>query len=511
MLTSVSLKHTSIRWVCCKKKEYMQEGQDTAPVAPSSPSLSSSSSLLRDNDDAANFPSTFPKAFVAYCQANNISSSVFQNVPWDCIRNTRYIRIRPSLTAHDHQQRRLVVEAISGAQAVPWLPCQAFRIPRSIPMAELKNHQEYVCPMDAASMAAVVALQVQAGDRVLDLCCCPGMKSLLIADALLSAYASGKDDGSLARSNLGSVVGVDVNIDRLMVARSLIASKYKMQHAVSLVCCDGRFYDPSGMMAGAIASASMDPKAVEQRVKNARKFADRERKRQRERVEQLDNIPPPAVPSPYFVLFSDAEAAVLKAFKANQNPTSLLFDKVLVDVECTHDGSLFHLDLPADPPGASGEEEGEKRSSASIGITNTHRMERMNYMGASDEHNGKVGSISEEDGNHSSSGASSELHALQLNLLARGFECLKPGGILVYSTCSFSVGQNEAIVESFMKALHCGKTELVCVPLVPFAPRHSAKADDVAPLLSLQSAATAHALSEVMTLTTQSIDVDLAA
>jgi 16S rRNA C967 or C1407 C5-methylase (RsmB/RsmF family) len=374
-------------------------------------------------------------------------------------------------------------------------------------MAQLKEHQEHVCPMDAASMAAVVALQVQSGDRVLDLCCCPGMKSLLIADALTAACSRSGSDA------LGSVVGVDANIDRLMVARSLVASKYKMQHAISLVCGDGRCYDPAAMMTAATASASMDPKAVEQRVKNARKFAEREKKRQREKeivdLKHSDVSAPPSPPVPYFVLFSDAEAAALKAHKASGDASSLLFDKVLVDVECTHDGSIFHLDIPNALPASS--ECGNRSTTSAGGITNAHRMARMNFLGSTTIDSCRMNAAATQPPDDADQKMSSELHALQLDLLSRGFECLKPGGTLVYSTCSFSYGQNEAIVEAFLKKVHRGMTTLVCVPLVPFAPPRASPKRAVSPLLSLQSAATSQALHEVMTLTTQCVHVDLAA
>ena len=39
----------------------------------------------------------------------------------------------------------------------------------------------------------------------------------------------------------------------------------------------------------------------------------------------------------------------------------------------------------------------------------------------------------------------------QRTLLESGFSLLKPGGTLVYSTCSFSVRQNEDIVQHFLK------------------------------------------------------------
>jgi 16S rRNA C967 or C1407 C5-methylase (RsmB/RsmF family) len=42
------------------------------------------------------------------------------------------------------------------------------------------------------------------------------------------------------------------------------------------------------------------------------------------------------------------------------------------------------------------------------------------------------------------------LNHLQSGLLENGFKLLKPGGILVYSTCSFDYHQNEEIIEKLL-------------------------------------------------------------
>eukprot|EP00397_Hematodinium_sp_SG-2012_P060373 GEMP01078540.1.p1 GENE.GEMP01078540.1~~GEMP01078540.1.p1 ORF type:complete len:111 (+),score=18.88 GEMP01078540.1:756-1088(+) len=43
-----------------------------------------------------------------------------------------------------------------------------------------------------------------------------------------------------------------------------------------------------------------------------------------------------------------------------------------------------------------------------------------------------------------------ELLQLQYALLSNGFKQLRPGGALVYSTCSFSTAQNEDLVRRFV-------------------------------------------------------------
>ncbi len=87
-----------------------------------------------------------------------------------------------------------------------------------------------------------------------------------------------------------------------------------------------------------------------------------------------------------------------------------LYDKVLVDAECTHDGSLKHI--------IKYQKWGwltfEKR------VLNPKRL--------------KI------------------LASLQRALLLNGFRLLKPGGTLIYSTCSFCRAQNEDVVRWLLDA-----------------------------------------------------------
>ncbi|GLD96547.1 hypothetical protein PINS_up005230 [Pythium insidiosum] len=89
---------------------------------------------------------------------------------------------------------------------------------------------------------------------------------------------------------------------------------------------------------------------------------------------------------------------------------SVLYDKVLVDAECTHDGSIKHL---------------QKLDSLDAWTTYVER--------------------------HLSDAQVQRILALQAALLRNGFRLLRAGGTLVYSTCSLSLQQNEAIVSAFLR------------------------------------------------------------
>ncbi|XWS33872.1 hypothetical protein CRYUN_Cryun22dG0120200 [Craigia yunnanensis] len=85
------------------------------------------------------------------------------------------------------------------------------------------------------------------------------------------------------------------------------------------------------------------------------------------------------------------------------------YDKVLVDAECTHDGSVRHI------------QKFEHWGWRTL-------QHRVLYAVRTDS-----------------------LTLLQLKLLRNGFRLLKVGGLLVYSTCSLTVAQNEDIVDQFLK------------------------------------------------------------
>jgi 16S rRNA C967 or C1407 C5-methylase (RsmB/RsmF family) len=97
-----------------------------------------------------------------------------------------------------------------------------------------------------------------------------------------------------------------------------------------------------------------------------------------------------------------------------------VYDCILVDAECSTDGSLKHI-----------QQQAQKGSAQEIQ---------------------NVRLLKQQD----------ELVPLQQKLLLSGFELLKPGGVLVYSTCSLSVHQNEGIVQWLLHRNSSAKLIPIC-------------------------------------------------
>jgi 16S rRNA C967 or C1407 C5-methylase (RsmB/RsmF family) len=98
----------------------------------------------------------------------------------------------------------------------------------------------------------------------------------------------------------------------------------------------------------------------------------------------------------------------------DETPIIKLFDYVLVDAECSTDGSLKHV------------KERIKESST---------KKETNWM-------------------FTDQAQLADLVALQKRLIASGFRLLKPGGTMVYSTCSLSQDQNENLVQWLLDNTH---------------------------------------------------------
>lgn len=261
--------------------------------------------------------------------------------------------------------------SIEQAIPIPWAP-SFYAIPASF---KLKHSLEYkrgeIIGMDVASGAAVNALGLKPGMRVLDLCCAPGSKLAYAAERV------GKE---------GLVLGVDISPSRMDVCRKIV-KKLRLKN-VLLLCGDATELDfnINGEWAKHIGTAAYKqwemPYDIERRK---RKHYGKSEKR------------------------SQIAANIVQCMLADQSAFErILFDRVIVDAECTHDASVRHL---------------EKFSTQWGWDTFERRVMDPNRL--------------------------SGLQELQLKLLRNGFRHLRKGGLLLYSTCSGCKSQNSDIVNAF--------------------------------------------------------------
>ena len=228
--------------------------------------------------------------------------------------------------------------------------------------------------MDAASEMPVKALplRVQKSENIfiLDLCCSPGGK-------LLSIYDKLRDGDTLH--------GVDISAERLNVCSSLMRKHLSSQplslggKKMTLFCADGTTFLKNAVSPDATFDARMA--SITKKNKSAR----------RRRAKVLRGI-------------IDDVANDLSTVRRRGG-----YDFVLVDAQCTHDGSHKHEAL----------EKSKKR---------------RRVCGA-------------------------DVTLLQAALLRRGYELLRPGGRMVYSTCSLEERQNESVVRGLLQ--ECADSNLL--------------------------------------------------
>jgi 16S rRNA C967 or C1407 C5-methylase (RsmB/RsmF family) len=330
-----------------------------------------------------------------------------------------------------------------GTTAVPvrWLPGW-FAFDGAAKLAGTQLHQQgTVCGIDASSGAAVYALLPEPGHAVLDLCAAPGGKTALIAELMACT---------------GTLVAVDVSKDRLAPCATLLRrfgavrpGEVQRGWRLLLHCGDGtRFQDPAEAASRASGDRSLIDHAVDD-SSGAGGYGDDAAEvvldslvenvcgRSRAALVKGLQVPPKAcdadgggahasrglqsvrraLQKASLALPSGAAASLDAAFVASGSPAPdassypyparlpPTYDRVLVDAECTHDGSLKHV---------------AKFGGQWDATTLERRVLDPARLAA--------------------------LGGLQRGLLANGFRLLRPGGRLVYSTCSMATAQNEDVV-----------------------------------------------------------------
>jgi 16S rRNA C967 or C1407 C5-methylase (RsmB/RsmF family) len=359
-------------------------------------------------------------------------------------------RLQAELTAthHDVNATTTTNEIITAELLLPvsWLPEQLgfYMLPGNFRLVQSECYREgRIYGMDVSSGAAVGALLTDRYDkksnlsdttrgdgardtdgmltpttrepfRVLDLCCAPGLKLCAIGDFLTA-------ENTVPPANNSVVVGVDVSENRIAICKKIL-HKYHLQSAPSLLeqpsksnkrhvrirvyCSDGTTldqwkHDDNNLPTLVFDShTALEDTAVTGKRKRMNKSA---RSRERKRLKGLSTVDFYKQPLAAKKESSDNSTGSHnddgKGWKAKP------FDRVLVDAECSTDGSLKHIQKQIQQQPAEG-------------------VAPM-LMNATKQ---------------------SKLVELQKKLASTGFCLLKPGGVMVYSTCSLSHDQNENVV-----------------------------------------------------------------
>lgn len=386
-----------------------------------------------------------PEEFAEFLQKNQVNPVEYDKIlaeggSWDNDRQSRFIRIKGTAQVSLASLRNeLGTSFVLESGLIP----SVFSIPRSVKIQDKPLYQNgLLYGLELSSALAVKALDPKKGERVLDLCCCPGAKLLYIADLMTSSVGSspkeketegpnGKEEGDASDpahkgdkgEMTGIIHGVDINPSRLAICRSLLA-KYGHGKIVKVFCADGTEFSP--------------PKEL--------------------------------------------------------NPSGL-YDKVIADVECTHEASLKHVfkffsGRNESTKSIIKEKDGEKETScfgspekkgkAKRGgseakklskneIKRREKQRKMNEASKGPKYFQKYSKKNQWDLSDFIERVLDPkklelLPGLQKGLLMRALQLVVPDkGEVIYSTCSLSKNQNESVVlaaKSEFEANSKGKYEV---------------------------------------------------
>eukprot|EP01135_Chromosphaera_perkinsii_P003715 Nk52_evm33s252 gene=Nk52_evmTU33s252 len=287
-----------------------------------------------------------PLSFMKFLEENEIDPKIYDMAH----KLPRYVRVDPC--ANPVRQEDIEKELGTELKRVVWLN-NFFELDGSIRIANSSMYKSgKIYGIDVSSGAAVAILNPQKGDHCLDLCCSPGAKLSMIANM-----------ACCKKKGVGSVTGVDISRERLASCKTVV-QKYGLPHV--------RLFNADGCTFKQFPRKHIDSSGEAKVFFQTKDYASVER-------------------------------------DCGNGKESALYDKVLVDAECTHDGSLKH-----------------------IVKFNRWGWETFEKKFLDEK---RISTVTQ----------------LQRDLLANGFELLKEGGELVYSTCSFSRKQNEEVVLWFLE------------------------------------------------------------
>ncbi|KAL5728998.1 hypothetical protein ACHQM5_002012 [Ranunculus cassubicifolius] len=332
--------------------------------------------------------SPLPSAFIEFLNQNGIDPSIYTSPA--ATSTPRYIRLKPGTT--DTDVAEIESDINCKLEKVNWLP-DFYSIPPQIQIASSRSYKEgKIYGMDAASGAAVLALNVMEGDHVLDLCAAPGAKLCMLLELLGSS---------------GSLTGVDIAKHRLAACRTML-QKYALGDYCRLFVANGTSFSLLPLKKCTDVLITEEGREIFKEWTPKRSWKERRASKTRNNITSCENQEPELIfYGKYSGVVGHSKSEVCRMSRTSDS-SDFGYDKVLVDAECTHDGSIKHI----------------------------QKFENWGW----DTLQQRVLDAQRTD----------MLTNLQLQLLTNGFRLLKIGGSLVYSTCSLTVAQNEDVVEQFL-------------------------------------------------------------
>ncbi|OZJ04754.1 hypothetical protein BZG36_01834 [Bifiguratus adelaidae] len=310
-----------------------------------------------------------PSSFLKFLSENDINKDVYKVVDLP-----RFVRVNTALNEAEWPTELDLQEQLeTDVWPIPdFFGFYAFK-PHGRRLMDCEAYKtNKIFGMDISSALAVAALDIQPDDHILDLCCAPGAKLCMMSNLL-------------GREGAGTITGVDVSAHRIATCRKLL-KRYQVGDRCRLFHGDGTKFHVHAPIQSARHIKAIGARTNGQAEPNDATFPQ----------STAGSV------KPYW-------APRLLRFDPQVSGSEALYDKVVVDAECTHDGSIQHI---------------IKYSK------NGWKDFENNFMDANRLDN---------------------LTSLQRNLMANGWKMLKRGAIMVYSTCSLSIAQNEENVYWFLQ------------------------------------------------------------
>nr|KAJ0212524.1 hypothetical protein LSAT_V11C400213260 [Lactuca sativa] len=331
-----------------------------------------------------------PDAFLEFLNENGIDPSIYTATD----STPRYIRLKPGC---EEQLEAIEADIKCKLEKVEWLP-NFYSLPPHIQIASSKSYQEgKIYGIDAASGAAVSALNISPGDHVLDLCAAPGAKLCMVLELL---------------GNSGSLM--ELHFIPIRVHSDFKSGKFlpKEAYYIGIETCAHKF----------LLFLVNREFGVEKDEFLYKEWTSRRPWKERKRAnKEIKNGFLELVQDPELIYYGRCSGVVgmskIELFKtvSSHEISQYGYDKVLVDAECTHDGSIKHI-------------------------------QKFENWGWSTMERRVLDAERTDD-----------LTVLQFRLLTNGFKLLRVGGNLVYSTCSLTHAQNEDVVERFLSLNPCAE------------------------------------------------------